>query len=136
MNQTIKNTQRYHLLSAFFALILWGSWSFYVNSHLAGFKAGLISGLAQGICSFLITLFMTHFIEKQFNYYRNSWTKLILPPLITVLVTGSCLITVHVLIQTPNIIKTVSPALTVALIFAFFTNIKLYKQTQIIEKHL
>lgn len=131
MNQTIKNTQRYHFLSAFFALMLWGSWSFYVNSQQGNFKLGLISGLAQGICSFLITLFMTHFIEKQFNYYRSTWSKLFLPPLITILVTGSCLITVHTLIHTPNIIKTVSPALTVALIFAFFTNIKLYKQTPI-----
>lgn len=130
MNQTIKNTQRYHFLSAFFALMLWGSWSFYVNNQQAGLKLGLISGLAQGICSFLITLFMTHFIEKQFNYYRGTWTKLLFPPLITVLVTGSCLISVHILVHTPNIIKTVSPALTVALVFAFFTNIKLYKQTQ------
>ena len=128
MKQTIKNTQRYNFLSAFFALTLWGSWSFYVNSQQAGFKAGLISGIAQGICSFLITLFMTFLIEKQFNYYRANLTKFILPPVITVLFTGSCLVVVHLLIQTPDIIKTIAPALTVALIFAFFTNIKLYKQ--------
>lgn len=129
MKQTIKNTQRYHFLSAFFALTLWGSWSFYVNNQIAGIKSGLISGVAQGICSFLITLFMTFFIEKQFNFYHQSWAKFLLPPVITIFITGSCLITVHLLIHTPNIIKTISPALTVALIFAFFTNIKLYKQT-------
>ncbi|EPF80680.1 hypothetical protein [Acinetobacter rudis] len=128
MKQTIKNTQRYNFLSAFFALVLWGSWSFYVNNQQAGFEAGLISGIAQGLCSFLITLFMTFLIEKQFNFYRSNFTKLILPPIITVLFTGSCLVTVHLLIHTPDIVKTISPALTVALIFAFFTNIKLYKQ--------
>lgn len=128
MKQTIKNTQRYNFLSAFFALMLWGCWSFYVNNQQAGFEAGLISGIAQGICSFLITLFMTFLIEKQFNFYRSNLAKLMLPPIITVLFTGSCLITVHLLIHTPDIVKTISPALTVALIFAFFTNIKLYKQ--------
>ncbi|MDQ8935150.1 hypothetical protein [Acinetobacter rudis] len=128
MKQTIKNTQRYNFLSAFFALALWGSWSFYVNNQQAGIEAGFISGIAQGVCSFLITLFMTFLIEKQFNWYKSNFAKFILPPIITVVFTGSCLITVHSLIHTPDIIKTVSPALTVALLFAFFTNIKLYKQ--------
>lgn len=128
MNNKIKNTQRYNFLSAFFAFLLWGSWSFYVNMNQSDLRSGIISGLAQGICSFLITLFITHLVEKQFNFYQNKWFKLILPPICTIFLTGSLLLIVHHLIQTPAILKTVTPALTVALLFAFFTNFKLYKQ--------
>lgn len=130
MNKTIKNTQRYNFLSAFFAFLLWGSWSFYINMSQSSLKAGIISGLAQGICSFIITLFITHLIEKQFNFYKAKFLKIFLPPICTILVTGSVLILVHNLIHTPNIVKTVAPALTVALIFAFVSNLKLYKQYQ------
>ncbi|WP_111860164.1 hypothetical protein [Acinetobacter sp. CFCC 10889] len=133
MNTTIKNTQRYNFLSAFFAFLLWGSWSFYINMSQGSLKAGIISGLAQGICSFIITLVITHLIEKQFNFYQAQGLKLLLPPICTVLFTGSILVLVHHLIQTPNILKTVAPALTVAFIFAFVTNLKLYKQYQNVE---
>lgn len=133
MNKTIKNTQRYNFLSAFFAFLLWGSWSFYINMSQGSLKAGIISGLAQGICSFIITLVITHLIEKQFNFYQVQGVKLLLPPICTVLFTGSILVLVHHLIQTPNILKTVAPALTVAFIFAFVTNLKLYKQYQNVE---
>ncbi len=133
MNNKIKNTQRYNFLSAFFAFLLWGSWSFYINMTQGNLKTGIISGLAQGICSFIITLLITHLIEKQFNFYQIKGLKLLLPPMCTILFTGSILVLVHHLIHTPNIFKTVAPALTVAFIFAFFTNLKLYKQYQNVE---
>ena len=133
MKNKIKNTQRYNFLSALFAFLLWGSWSFYINMSQGSLKAGIISGLAQGICSFIITLFITHLVEKQFNFYQNTFLKLILPPICTIVLTGSVLLLVHSLIHTHAILKTVAPALTVALIFAFFTNFKLYKQYQNIE---
>ncbi|KAA8733720.1 hypothetical protein F4V57_06600 [Acinetobacter qingfengensis] len=130
MQTTVKNTQRYNIVSAIFAFCLWGGWSFYVNSQSTDWHTGVISGLAQGICSFIITLCMTFLIEKQFNFYQDKLAKSILPPLLTVILTGSCLFMIHYLIATPNIIKTISPALTVALLFAFFTNFKLYQQSK------
>lgn len=126
MNRKIKNTQSYNYISAIFAFILWGGWSFYVNAQV-GFKAGLVSGLTQGICSFMITLFIAYLIEKQFNFYQNDILKLCLPPVCTVLLTGSCLVAIHHFIGTPNIIKTLVPVLTVAFLFAVVTNFKLYK---------
>ncbi len=135
MSNKIRNTQRYNFLSAFFAFLLWGGWSFYINMSQGGLKTGIISGLAQGICSFIITLFITFLIEKQFNFYKSVPARLILPPVCTVLFTGSCLVLVHTLIQTPAILKTVAPALTVALLFAFVTNIKLYKQLKTQATH-
>ncbi|WP_228146050.1 hypothetical protein [Acinetobacter sp. ANC 4558] len=115
-------------MSATLAFLLWGTWSFYINFHQGSLQEGIVSGLAQGISSFIITLFMTYLIEKQFNFYHHKVLKLLLPPLCTVLLTGSCLLIVHHIVQTPNILKTVTPALTVALCFAFFTNFKLYQQ--------
>lgn len=127
MVQKIKNTKNYNVLSAIFACLLWGSWSFYINMDHS-FNAGLIAALTQGISSFLITLFMTYLIEIQFNFYHKKWIKLLFPPICTVLFTGSCLVFVHTLMSTPSIVKTVTPALIVATLFAFVTNIKLYKQ--------
>ena len=128
MNQKVKNTGRFNYISAICACLLWGGWSFYINYSLGSLKGGIISGIAQGICSFFITLFMTYLIELQFNYYKNKYLKMILPPICTVALTGTVLILVHYFIGTPNILKTVSPALTIATLFAFFTNFKLNKQ--------
>ncbi|MEB3752819.1 hypothetical protein I2F62_00440 [Acinetobacter sp. MD2(2019)] len=116
---------------AFFAFCLWGGWSFYVNAQSSGLKVGLVSGLVQGFCSFIITLFIGFLIEKQFNFYQKIWLKLILPPIITILISGSCLVFIHLCIATPHIVKTISPAITVAFIFACLTNIKLYRQQKI-----
>ncbi|MBP8063795.1 MAG: hypothetical protein KAY38_02175 [Acinetobacter sp.] len=127
MVQKIKNTQNYNVLSAIFACLLWGSWSFCINAE-NGLNVGLIAAFTQGISSFIITLFMTYLIEKQFNYYHKKCIKLLAPPICTVLFTGTCLVLAHHIMSTPNIIKTVIPALCVATIFAFFTNLKLYKQ--------
>ena len=128
MHEKVRNTRNFNYISAVCAFLIWGSWSFYVNYSLAGLSKGLISGIAQGISSFIITLFMTYLIEWQFNYYQNKWAKFFLPPICTVLLTGSSLILVHYLVETPHIFKTVSPALSIAILFAFFTNYKLSKQ--------
>lgn len=127
MNQIIKTNSNYNLISAVLALLLWGGWSFYINSKVDSLEHGIISGMTQGICSFIITLFMTFLIDKQFNYFKNDTTKLFLPPICTVLLTGSFLTTVHHLIGTPSILYTLTPVLTVAFLFAVVTNFKLYK---------
>ncbi|AOA59704.1 hypothetical protein [Acinetobacter larvae] len=130
MNGKVRNTRRYNFMSAASALLLWGSWSFYINVQQADYRVALTSALAQGLSSFVITLGITILIEKQFNFYQAPLSRLILPPLCTVFFTGACLITIHLLVATPSILKTVAPPLTVALFFAFFTNFKLYKQVQ------
>lgn len=127
MNQNIKTNQRYNLVSAILAFVLWGGWSFYINTKIESLQHGIISGLTQGICSFVITLFMTFLIDKQFNYFKKESSKLICPPVFTALLTGSFLSLVHHLIGTPSIIYTLAPVLTVAFLFAIFTNLKLYK---------
>ena len=127
MNQSIKTNSHYNLTSAVLAFLLWGGWSFYINSKIGSLGHGIISGVTQGICSFIITILITFLIDKQFNYFKNDTIKLFLPPICTILLTGSFLTTVHYLIGTPSIIYTLTPILTVAFLFAVVTNLKLYK---------
>lgn len=128
MTQIITNTRQYNYASALFALLLWGGWSFYANYSDDQLWRGVISGVVQGICSFIITLMISHLVEKQFNFYHNIVLKSTLPPVCTVLLTGTCLVLIHHLIGTPNIFKTLVPVLTVAFLFACFTNFKLFQQ--------
>ncbi|TCM71060.1 hypothetical protein EC844_101341 [Acinetobacter calcoaceticus] len=130
----IKSSLRYNLSAAIFAFLLWGGWSFYINTQHGSLKNGIISGLTQGICSFVITLFMTFLIDRQFNYFQNINAKLILPPVLTVLLTGSFLVMVHLLIGTPSIVYTLSPVLSVAFLFGVFTNYKLYSRYKISQQ--
>ncbi|HCA4901462.1 TPA: hypothetical protein MW110_002864 [Acinetobacter baumannii] len=124
----LRNTKYYKFASAIFAFLLWGGWSFYINTQVSNLVRGVVAGFVQGVSSFTITLFIAFLIERQFNFYKKAWAKLIFSPILTVLLTGSALILVHVLFSTPDIIKTITPALTVAFIFAEFSNLKLYKR--------
>jgi len=109
--------------------LLWGGWAFFINDD-GDSHSGIISGTAQGSCSFIITLFMTHSIAIQFNKFSSGIFRIFFPPVITVGITGTMLISVHIMVGTPSILVTVSPALTVALVFSFFTVYKLHVASQ------
>lgn len=118
-----RTSKQYNLISAFFAFCIWGGWSFYIND--SSIFTRTISGLAQGISSFIITLIMVNFVTWIFykNYFPSL--RLILPAVLTVTCTGSVLIAVHFLVGTPNILKTVTPALSFAFMFCLYTSYKL-----------
>lgn len=130
MSKAIKNSQKFHFASAILAALLWGGWSLYINYSPEQGQQALLSGVVQGTCSFMITLLIGRLLECQFNFFATPLFKVVLPPLLTVLLTGSGLVLIHHLINTPNILKTVTPALSVALLFAFFSNFKLYQQIE------
>lgn len=127
---TIHTSKLYRYLSAFFAFLLWGGWAFFINDD-ENSHTGVISAITQGSFSFIITLFMTHFITFQFNKFSNGIVRIVLPPVITVSITGTMLILIHIMAGTPSILYTVSPALTVALLFSFFNVYKLHLASQI-----
>ena len=112
---------KYNFLSAFFAFVLWGGWALYINS------AQVMSGIAQGIASFLITLLIAIAVEKQYRFFKSPVLKLICPPVLTILFTTTCLVIIHHLIHTPQILKTILPASTVAFLFACLTTYKIHK---------
>ena len=119
---------RFNLISATLAFLLWGGWAYYVNIETSvdeGRASPLSSGLTQGVGSFLITLIMVHTVAWLYHHLPAHSTRLVLPALITVAVTGSCLATAHALVGTSNIVQTISPALSVAFLFNIYTTVKL-----------
>jgi len=126
---TIHTSKHYRYLSAFLAFLLWGGWAFFIND-VGDSYTGVISGITQGSCSFIITLLMTHFIAFQFNKFPSGLCRIVLPPVITVSITGTMLIFIHIMAGTPSILLTVSPALMVALVFSFYTVYKLHSMSQ------
>ena len=112
------------------AFVIWGGWSYFVNQPL-GHTIGIRAGLTQGTASFIITLCMVYAVTwlfQRIQRIKNDYLQLLLPAGIVVSFTGSTLVAVHSLMATPDIFKTVAPALTVAFIFCMFTAYKLQQQ--------
>jgi ABC-type antimicrobial peptide transport system permease subunit len=129
-NNASKNSPRtsriYNVLSALSAFLLWGGWAFYVNGSTDVTK-GLISGLTQGTASFIITLVMVQVVTWFFKHLPENFLQLPLAAFLTVTITGSCLVGIHWLVQTPHIFYTIAPALSVAFAFCWYTAYKLRK---------
>ena len=104
--------------------LIWGVWAFYINSKTS-LTAGIISGLAQGLFSFIATLLVVAFLTKLFNYFTRPMVKWCLPTLIMVIVLAGVSTLIHVLVGTPEIIKTIFPSLSMATLFCGFTTYKL-----------
>ncbi len=117
-------SRRYNLISACLAFLMWGGWAFYVN------RSGepWISGLVQGTGSFLITLLMVWAVTALYQRCAHLSFGVFLPAFLIVAVTGSCLALAHYIVGTQNILKTIAPALCVALLFNMYTAVKLKRQ--------
>ncbi len=126
MPNTLQTSRTFNTLSALMAFLLWGSWSYYINDNNTDYS-GLISGLTQGTASLMITLFMLRFVTYLYHQYQHPVAKQLMPAIVTVSLTSLCLVSIHTLIDTPNILYTVTPALSVAFIFCLYTAFKLHK---------
>lgn len=126
MLRTEKSNRAYNLGAAIFAFLLWGGWSFYINTQHGSLKNGLISGLGQGVFSFVMTLFIVYLIEKQFHYFNHDYAKMLLPLILTVCISASLLVLMHFILGTPSILYTLFPVIIIAFLFALITNTKLY----------
>ncbi|NOQ34487.1 MAG: hypothetical protein GQ569_01150 [Methylococcaceae bacterium] len=121
-----KTSSFYNFLSAILAFILWGGWAYYINGR-ENPEMAIISAITQGTASFTITLLMVHAVSWIYHRLpKNSW-QILLPAIFTVSVTGSCLAAIHYTVGTPEIIYTISPALSVAFAFCLYTAYKLRK---------
>ncbi len=125
-----RTSARFNLISAGLAFGMWGGWAYYVN-----FAAGpddhraspLVSGLTQGIGSFLVTLVMVRAVSWLYYRLPRRPFRLVLPAVITVVVTGSCLAAAHAVVGTPDVVQTIAPALSVAFAFNIFAAAKLQR---------
>lgn len=123
-----RTSVHYDLISAVLGFFVFGSWAYFVN--WAGGREGAgpwVSGLTQGVVSFLVTLVMVR--AAAWLYHRTSHLRAgldrLLPVVIIVLVTGACMALAHALVGTPQITKTISPGLGIAFVFNLFTVTKL-----------
>jgi hypothetical protein len=130
MTNAIRTSKFFNYLSALFAFILWGGWAYYIN-HSHSPDSGITSGIAQGSASFIITLFMVHLVTHLYHKFRRPIAKILMPALVTVSFTSVCLINIHLLVGTPQILYTVLPALSIAFVFCLYTSFKLHKISQI-----
>ncbi|NQV99705.1 MAG: hypothetical protein HQ483_08405 [Rhodospirillales bacterium] len=113
-------SQKYNLVSAAFAFVLWGAWASAVNGE-NGLSGRIFAGLSQGAASFIITLLMVRllvFVNGKISFLAASET---VSSIFTVLITGSFLTLVHLTAHTPNIGLTIFPAITVAFLYCLYT---------------
>lgn len=122
MNTPTRTSSLFNLLSASFAFLLWGGWAYYINHNV-------ISGLAQGTASFVITLVMVRSVTWWYHHLPIGYGRLLLPSILTVSMTGTALACIHAYVGSAHIIKTIAPALTVAFLFCMYTTFKLRKGT-------
>lgn len=111
-------------LSAGMAFLLWGSWAYYANVGTSASKA-LSAGFTQGTASFVITLVMVRLVSWFFRCLPRHFLAIPVAALLTVTLTGSCLVAIHSWAGTPQILDTIAPALTVAFGFCCYTAAKL-----------
>jgi hypothetical protein len=123
-----RTSRRFNLISAVLAFLLWGVWAYYVNSQPGGGPTGaspLVSGLTQGTGSFVITLVLVRAVAWLYHRLPANSSRLVLPGLVTVAVTGSCLAGAHALVGTTDIPQTIAPPLSVAFAFCVYTAFKI-----------
>jgi ABC-type antimicrobial peptide transport system permease subunit len=131
MANRIKTTKQFRFLSASLAFILWGGWAFFINQKET-VQVGVTSGVTQGTASFLITLFLVHAVTRLYHQFNHPIAKLLFPAIVTVSFTGTGLLLIHSIAQTPRILVTILPAISVAFTFCLFTAYKLHKTSQTI----
>ena len=114
----IDNSFKYS--SSFIAFFIWGSWAYFINHNI-------ISALAQGTASFVITLILIRSVTWLFYSLPKNFFRTILPALITISCTGSALVLIHFLVGTQRVFFTILPPITVAAIFCFYVTLKLQR---------
>ena len=116
----------YKIGSALLAFLLWGGWAWYVNGADDDWHT-LLTALAQGTSSFLITLVLVALVTRLYHVFEHPVARLWLPTLVTVALSVSMLILVHLWVETDKLFFTILPPSTVAFLFCMFTTFKLQK---------
>ncbi|GAA3930114.1 hypothetical protein [Litoribacillus peritrichatus] len=125
----VNTSARYKLTSAILACFLYGGWAYFINSG-AGALEGLTSGVAQGIASFILTLFIVMVVTKLYHMINaGSRLKVIIPAGLTAVGVAIILSLIHWLIGTDHILPTILPSIIVASVFCVVTGLKLAQMT-------
>lgn len=108
-----KTMKTFTWLSAVGAFFLWSSYAYWTNSTSSG---AMVSALAQGFYSFVMTFCLAYFVKLLYEYpfFQNHRN---LVPITIVGVSGVLLTVMHLSIQTSNVASTVVPPNVVAYLF-------------------
>ncbi len=121
--QRILQSSVTHVLFAFCAM---GSWAVYAN-WVHPMPKPLYAGVLQGLMSATITYFLKRTIEAlqaKFHGKRALWA----PPLIACTASLCVLAGMHILLGTPEVLKTIALPFTVAASYATIYNFIIWKQ--------
>lgn len=114
---------------ALLAFFIWGGWTFVANVH-AGIFVATVSAVAQGSFSLLMTFFMGYLTVFIFHRMSMPWARLLMPSFLILLLAAVGLSLLHHVIGTPEILKTIVPALAVGYGFCFYKTIQLIKEAK------
>lgn len=117
-------TKHYQSISAVLAFLVWGGWAFYINDALE-LNERIVTGLAQGTFSLVITLLTLTTVTSIFNKLPDNKLRLFTPAAIVVLITGIIIVNIHIYIGTPEIVSTVTPGLSITFIYSVVTALNL-----------
>ncbi len=93
-----------------------GGWAVLANREYQ-MPTPLVAGLAQGVLTAAITLFLKRMIESIFHG-ASRWLRFVLPPVSAFLVSVALLTVVHGLTGTPALLATLSVPVTVSTLYA------------------
>jgi hypothetical protein len=125
MSTPVAGLARRSTVHVLFAFVAMGGWAVFANRAHA-MPAPLVAGMIQGGLSALITLFLKLMIET-LSLHLDGIAALLVPPVITCLVSASLLTLIHVLSGTPEVLATIALPLTVATSYAALYNFSLWK---------
>lgn len=118
-----RNDKAFNLFSAVLAALIWGSWAYYINDGSIVRK--LYSAAAQGVSSFSFTLLFIIVLAKLYHYFPKKPIFFLLPTFIAISLAAIILVSVHLLVHTPNILYTIAPSLSISVIFSIVVTLKL-----------
>lgn len=99
-----------------FAFLAMGGWALLANSG-HGLAAAALPAVSQGVLSGLITLVLKRALEAMSPRFSGALAY-VLPPAITATAVLALLVTVHTLIGTPEIVRTIAVPWSVSTFYA------------------
>jgi ABC-type antimicrobial peptide transport system permease subunit len=117
--------KKYNYTSALLAFVLWSLWAYFINVKSSNV---MVSALAQGVASFVITLIMIKLLVYFYRLFPKGGWYFIVPSLATVGMTSSFVLFIHFMVHTKNILYTVLPTVIVAFLFALYTTKKIIEE--------
>ncbi|WP_413712114.1 hypothetical protein [Rhizobium sp. Rhizsp82] len=108
-----------------FAFVAMGSWALFANRAYP-LPRMFLAGLVQGALSGCLTLFLKRVVERLSAIFSGP-LRLVAPPVIALLGSGTLLVTFHMLSGTPEILKTIAVPLLVSTSYAALYNYSISK---------